>query len=226
MRDIGYSSNCIPEATSRELEHLSIEDGASVVDLRLDREQGWERDLSVWASSTIGVVFVSGEAPVAPPGLGLVPFRLVVSEDRWRRARQLVEADVASLTGSGRRVFLETHWSAGSGPRFARAVLELDVEVVADTFGLWRMLDGQGTDPGLSRVLSERTAAIQVKGVAPGPAGWRHCPIGRSDPTYLDRLTDLMSTLPRHAPILIESKAPSWRADLAWCRQLSNGGTR
>lgn len=227
-RRYGYSSNCAPQLNSADLEQLCIEDGATVVDLRLDRAQAWESDAEIWDQSPVDVAFVSGACPsAAPPGLRTGPFRLVASQASWTDRAAAVHASVNNIRSHGVAVYLETHWEEGSSALFAQAVAVLQVGIVADSFGLWRMLGTRSLrdEPELVASLSERTTALQLKGIAADRNGWKHVPLDHADGDYLHFVADLLQLVPHEAPVLIETKANSHRCDVRAAQRLEQGST-
>jgi hypothetical protein len=232
---LGLSSSSCPRASARELVELAGRLGASCVDLRAGRGQGWEDDaeavLDALPVAFLGVDGVLGAG--LDPSTGTpertaaaversIPVRVFVCDLADPAAAAAVAADAARLRarwGDGLRLAVETHAASPALAPLARVLEAEGIAAVVDTLGLARV----GADLAAARAfLREHAVAVQVKGFERTAGGYRHVPLRRA--VAVARWT--VSLVADSAlPVTVETKAGSAADDLAVLREAFAAGT-
>ncbi|GAA0443911.1 hypothetical protein Acor_27360 [Acrocarpospora corrugata] len=212
---IGLSSGTLPQATAAELADAVLAYGGSGVDLRIGKDQRWERDgvaeaLSHFAANGLDVFYTGvgwrlgtpAPLPEAPPEWPVKVFCVETPD------LQLVADQVAAASEAGLELWVETH---AGGPA-VRGLIDLagrtGVGIVLDVLGLGEI---GGADRHELADLAPHVRAAQVKGVLRTPAGVRHRPLSPPD------LDPVLSVLAGSALrcVTVESRAGAPAADLA-----------
>lgn len=231
MSAFGLSSGSLPRASARELIAALHGLGLSVVDLRLGKRHGWEADgLAVFTDAGVQIAFVGlsvtlgeGDALLCGladelksllanfPGLPVKVFASAELDAPDSAAWELAARQLGVLAAvSGGRPLVETHHGYAGLAALDRLCSAHGCSLLLDVGGFLR-LTGGFADP--RAVVAAHATAAQVKGVSPADPG-THRPLSELP----DAAWALLNSVPRDAPVTIESKSGTLARDVAALR--------
>lgn len=220
----------MPHDSAADLLRQADAIGATCVDLRAGRGQGWEDDLPLIASS-LPICFIGtdvrigsgsieiSEIPqvvVAASALGM-PLRCFVGELLTDRDEVRFLSDVEilrSMFGPDVRLAVEMHEKNLSLVRLDRVLSIAKLGAIIDTLGLIRL---NVKFDQISQFSRRHAIAVQVKGVASSVSGFWHVPLDKA-PILADWMASLIH--PLKVPVTIETKAGSIARDIDVIRSL------
>jgi hypothetical protein len=236
----GFSSNSLPDATVSELVCVSRAGGATTIDLRVGRQQGWESLSGLRTiASLLPVAFVAfptvlgvasnpetADLVLADEAVNLgIPVRFALAPCLGRpglphetMARQI--AEFRARWGRDAQILIEPH---GPQPRLAEVQRIMDANyfrAVGDNLAFARM---NCSLPRAASFMSRFACALQVKGYVRHGDGWRHRPLATM-PKVLEEAVTLALTCPESLDITIETRAGSHVEDLQVLRTAVSDG--
>ncbi len=230
FRHVGFSSSSLRHNSALDLLHQAELMGATCLDLRAGRGQGWEDDLALLASK-LPICFVgtdirigSGsiessrvpEMVAAAAAIG-IPLRCFNSELKTDEEEARFVADVAvlrSIFGPDVRLAVEMHEDNLSLERLDRVLTKANVGAIIDTLGLIRL---NANFEQMSLFSQRHAIAAQVKGISSRGSDFWHVPLDRA-PILAAWMAALIHSL--NLPVTIETKAESISQDMDFMRCL------
>lgn len=216
---IGLSSGTLPGATAAELADAVLAYGGSGVDLRIGKNQRWERDgvaeaVRGFAAAGLHVFFTGvgwrlGDPALPDPAAADVPSKWPVKVFCVEAPDVGLVADqVAAAADAGLELWVETH-AGGPGVNGLIDLAErTGVGVVLDVLGLDEI---GGADRRQLAGLAPHVRAAQVKGVRRTSDGVRHRSLTPADLEPVLRVMDRAAL----RCVTVESRAGTPAADMA-----------
>lgn len=226
---LGLSYSCQPKLTVSAFLCLCDDIGVVLTDLRPDNGQGWEhsagdpftgRGLDV-VSLNSRVVLGQGQAaaqiahllPARRIGHDVLRVFLAESADS-----AVIALDLAALAKAGyppARLAIETHDGFADAKRIADITAAHGTRVIFDTLGLWKIA---GPDQMADiRALAPDVVVAHVKGFEIAPDGTTpHAPVATGNWPWT---TEILRMLPADCPVILETRHPGFREDLAFLKQ-------
>ena len=223
-RRFGASSNSYPGLSLEQLDEVVAAVGGSVVDLRADRHQAWERGFSRGWLPRCAVAFLAIDHVLGQPitdeddawlqiaARERIPVRVALPSATTATALADTSASgAAALFDRGVEVLIETHYPGLDLGVFMATVTAAAVGVVADTWGMERM---ELTHAERLSVVSV-ARALQVKGFGGSQMRGGDVSSLAGNHARLEELLSFTDVLPAAAAITLETRPHLAMRDLA-----------
>ena len=226
--NLGFSSNCFPEKSAQEIVDLLNKESAKIVDLRIGKEQLWEKEgIGFFVKNAIEVVFIGTSIVIGDKFFTPDIIKKQISEyshfdikvvastnclEEENLETTIRQIKTIKEVCFNRKIFVETHYGYANISTLLELNKMFGINLLLDIMGFMKISTKPMED---LKLISHAIESIQIKGFDwNNPRESKHLPINYRSVYQIEKCLNLIYIYnSKSIPITIETKSTTFIED-------------